>query len=82
MKDLNIEDHAWGSTVITASSSTGLILLVRDTGTGIIRDDFKNLFIPFVRVDSGTTRRHEGSGPGLSVTKNPVELHNQISAYL
>jgi signal transduction histidine kinase len=49
---------------------------VRDTGIGIARENLGKLFIPFVQLDSGTTRKHEGSGLGLSLTKNIVELQN------
>jgi PAS domain S-box-containing protein len=51
-------------------------LRVIDTGMGIAKENLKKLFIPFVQLDSGTARQHEGSGLGLVLTKNIVELHN------
>lgn len=51
-------------------------LKVSDTGKGIATEDIRKLFIPFVQLDSGTGRAHEGSGLGLALTKNIVELHN------
>ncbi|SHG96527.1 PAS domain S-box-containing protein [Chryseolinea serpens] len=48
---------------------------VSDTGLGIPKEDLKKLFMPFVQLDSGTARQHEGSGLGLTLTKNIVELH-------
>jgi signal transduction histidine kinase len=48
---------------------------VTDTGIGITKENLKKLFIPFVQLDSGVARQHEGSGLGLALTKNIVELH-------
>ncbi|MBL0745832.1 PAS domain S-box protein [Chryseolinea lacunae] len=48
---------------------------VEDTGIGISKENMKKLFIPFVQLDSGMARLHEGSGLGLVLTKNIVELH-------
>ena len=48
---------------------------VKDTGIGKSQADQQKLFIPFVQLDSGTTRKHEGSGLGLALTKNIVEIH-------
>jgi signal transduction histidine kinase len=48
---------------------------VTDTGVGISKEDIGKLFIPFVQIDSGTTRRHEGTGLGLALTRNIIELH-------
>jgi signal transduction histidine kinase len=56
------------------------MLRVSDTGIGIEQENIKKLFIPFVQLDAGTTRQHEGSGLGLALTKNIAELHQgQIS---
>jgi hypothetical protein len=49
-------------------------LRVRDTGVGIKREDLGKLFIEFNRIDSPMTRRQEGTGLGLSLTKKLVEL--------
>jgi protein-histidine pros-kinase len=48
---------------------------VSDTGIGIAEEDIKKLFIPFVQLDVGLARKHEGSGLGLTLTKNIVALH-------
>lgn len=40
-----------------------------------ISEEMKKLFRPFQQIDTGTTRKHEGTGFGLSICKKLVELH-------
>jgi len=47
---------------------------VADTGIGIPRDKFEEIFDKFTQVDSSTTRKYGGSGLGLSIAKRLVEL--------
>jgi signal transduction histidine kinase len=53
----------------------GLALAVRDTGIGIARDKFATIFERFNQVDPSSSRKYEGTGIGLSLTKDIVELH-------
>jgi CheY-like chemotaxis protein len=48
---------------------------VSDTGPGIAPDDMPKLFEPFSQVDASPTRRTGGSGLGLSISRQLVELH-------
>jgi PAS domain S-box-containing protein len=48
---------------------------VIDTGVGIAPEDMANLFEEFRQVDSSLTRKHEGTGLGLALTRRLVELH-------
>lgn len=48
---------------------------VTDTGIGINADDLKRLFQPFVQLDGGLARKYEGTGLGLALTKQLVDLH-------
>ncbi len=49
--------------------------MVGDTGPGIPFEDQKRLFQPFVQLDAGLDRKHDGSGLGLALVKRLAELH-------
>ena len=48
---------------------------VRDTGIGIAPEDQEKVFAEFVQVGRDYTRKAEGTGLGLALTKRFVELH-------
>ena len=56
-------------------STPYLCLEVIDSGIGIPEEKWSLLFQPFQQVDSSLTRRHEGTGLGLALTKRLAELH-------
>ncbi len=45
-----------------------------DTGIGIDKDNIKKIFERFTQLDSGTTRKYQGAGLGLYITKSLIEL--------
>jgi PAS domain S-box-containing protein len=48
---------------------------VWDTGVGIAPEHQARLFLPFVQVDGGLNRQHEGTGLGLTLVARLVEMH-------
>lgn len=55
--------------------SQGIKISVSDTGIGIQPGDLERIFNPFEQLESTTSRRFQGTGLGLSLTKQIVELH-------
>lgn len=53
-------------------------IIVEDTGIGIREKDLEKIFEPFSQVDSSYTRKYQGTGLGLALTKQFVEMHGGI----
>ena len=51
-----------------------LKVYVKDTGIGIRKEDLKKLFIEFERIEEKRNRNIEGTGLGMSITKNLLEM--------
>ena len=54
---------------------TFLEVSVTDTGIGISPEGLTKLFTPFSQIDSGLSRKFEGTGLGLAMVKLLAELH-------
>jgi len=68
-----------GGTVTVVGKRTAdlkkIELGVRDTGPGIAEKDFKSLFEKFSRIESQAMQGVSGTGLGLTIAKEIVELH-------
>ena len=68
----------WPSHAFTLQPSAEqqfLELSVSDTGIGIAEDDMGKLFKAFSQIDSSLARKFEGTGLGLAMVKQLVDLH-------
>jgi PAS domain S-box-containing protein len=64
-----------GLDVQTSNDQEIAHFIVWDTGIGIAPEYQKRLFKPFVQIDSGLARQHEGTGLGLALVMRLTELH-------
>ncbi len=58
----------------TGPDVIGLLITVSDTGIGIPDDKVKTIFDRFTQVDPSTSRKFGGSGLGLVISKELIEL--------
>lgn len=82
---INLVDNAFKFTergqveiALTAKPIDGqglrLKLAVKDTGIGLTKDQIENIFDKFSQADSSTTRKYGGTGLGLNITSQLIEL--------
>lgn len=61
--------------IVLKNNSKHVALEVEDTGIGIPRNAFNDIFEPFYQIENSSSSDIEGSGLGLSIVKMIVEKH-------
>jgi len=65
-----------GEIIISAVEIQHMVqVCIQDTGIGIPKDKIEDIFKSFEQVDASITRDYGGTGLGLTITKQLVELH-------
>jgi len=60
---------------VTSAAGEWVKISVRDTGIGLKAEDLERVFAPFEQADTSVSRKYQGTGLGLSLTRRLVELH-------
>ncbi|MDA3950617.1 MAG: ATP-binding protein [Spirochaeta sp.] len=63
-----------GITIRSGQEGDYVVVSVEDTGIGIPANQVATIFERFQQVDSSSTRRYEGTGLGLTIVKEAVEI--------
>ena len=58
----------------TVSGHAAISIAVTDTGYGMTQEFLTHIFDPFTRAESSTTNKVQGTGLGMAITKNIVDL--------
>ena len=64
------------TTINTKTDNNKVIIEISNMGIGISDEDYEKIFTKFARIDNPLTRKVQGSGLGLFITKNLVEKMN------
>jgi signal transduction histidine kinase len=61
---------------VSALKKEGMLeIKVSDSGIGLSKEDHERMLMPFIQTDFSTTRGYGGTGLGLYIAKNFVDLH-------
>ena len=70
-----------GGSVTLAAAADGfgrMRIVVEDTGVGMAPEDIPTALAPFGQIESALSRKNQGTGLGLPLTKALVELHGGV----
>ncbi|GAB4004442.1 ATP-binding protein [Spirosoma migulaei] len=63
-----------GNVTVQLNAANGITLVIADNGIGIPSEKIAAVFERFVQADTSSTRTHEGTGIGLALVKELVDL--------
>lgn len=69
------KDNGGTVTVTTKKDNEIVRISVSDTGIGIKKDDINKLFNKFQQIETCSPKKHIGTGLGLVISKQLVEMH-------
>jgi signal transduction histidine kinase len=69
-------DQLPGCPIPTQGHARWLSVWVADTGIGLDPQDLTRIFDPFEQVEGSASRKFQGTGLGLALTRKMVELHS------
>jgi CheY-like chemotaxis protein/nitrogen-specific signal transduction histidine kinase len=72
--DIVVSVQKLGTALKNGKKFVDLLISVQDTGIGIPKDKLKKIFESFTQLDASVTRKHEGTGLGLTIAKSLTEL--------
>jgi CheY-like chemotaxis protein len=58
----------------TDDKSVTMRFEIKDSGIGMTPEQIKRIFEPFTQAETGTTRQYGGTGLGLTITKNILDM--------
>ncbi|HPS56907.1 MAG TPA: 7TM diverse intracellular signaling domain-containing protein [Spirochaetota bacterium] len=61
--------------ILVKEDDKNCYIIFEDSGIGIPRDKYETIFDRFSQVDTGSTRKYEGTGIGLALVKEFVNMH-------
>ena len=65
-----------GTVTVSLDKTEDCVLLsIEDTGIGIAKENYDNIFRRFYRVDKSRSKETGGTGLGLAIVKHIAELH-------
>lgn len=65
-----------GEILVGSRAEQGTVLVwVQDHGVGIPSESLEEVFVPYCRINAGTTRYIKGTGLGLSISRQIIQMH-------